>query len=76
MPDIHVHFSLPTPCRIKAQQALFQAQKKASGNTFTARGMPLNYFATAFIMGGGLLIIFRNAANLATGKGKIVLKDD
>ena len=62
------------PNTIKAQQALFQAQKKASGNTFTARGMPMNYFVTAFIVGGGFLFCVSGLNKLYYGKGKIELK--
>ena len=60
------------PNTIKAQQVLFQQQKKASGNTFTARGMPLNYAATAFIIGGGFFFITTGLNKLYYGKGKIL----
>ena len=62
------------PNTIKAQQVLFQAQKKASGNTFTARGMPLNYAVTAFIVGGGFFWCVTGLNKLYYGKGKIELK--
>ena len=57
----------------KAQQALFQAQKKASGNTFTARGMPVNIAATGIILVGGCLIVANNLVKVAYGTGKISL---
>ncbi len=56
---------------IKAEQALFQAQKKASGNTHTARGMPLNIFAFVVIVGGGSVIMATSLRKLYYGIGKI-----
>lgn len=61
---------------VKAQQVEFQALKKASGNTFTARSMPLNYFAVFSIMGIGGFIIARNCYLLANGTGKVVMEKD
>lgn len=63
-------------CRIKAQQVEFQALKKLTGNTFTARGMPLNYIATFTIMGLGGIIIFSDFYKLANGTGKVVMEKD
>lgn len=60
---------------IKAQQVEFQALKKASGNTFTARGMPLNIFATVAILGGLTVLTASNLYKLANGVGKIKLDD-
>ena len=53
----------------------FQALKKASGNTFTAKSMPLNYAATFTIMVGGGVLILSNLYSVANGKNKIVLGD-
>ena len=61
---------------LKAQQIEFQAQKKLSGNTHTARGMPLNLFALAFIGVGGTMMMCNTLRKLYWGVGKIVLKDD
>ena len=61
---------------IKAEQILFQAQKKASGNTHTARGMPLNIFAFCAILGGGSVLMLTTLRKLYYGVGKIVLKDE
>jgi len=58
---------------IKAEQVLFQAQKKASGNTHTARGMPMNIAAFMFITIGGALMMTSTLGKLYYGKGKIVL---
>ena len=58
---------------IKAEQVLFQAQKKASGNTHTARGMPLNMFAFVTIMGGGAVMTITTLRKLYYGVGKIEL---
>ena len=58
---------------IKAEQVLFQAQKKASGNTHTARGMPLNIFAFVTILGGGALMMGSTLRKLYWGVGKIEL---
>ena len=56
---------------IKAQQVLFQAQKKATGNTFTARGMPLNLFVTFYIVGFGIISLGNATRKLYYGQGKI-----
>ena len=61
---------------IKAEQALFQAQKKASGNTHTARGMPLNIFTFCFIAGGGTIMMLTTLRKLYWNVGKIELKTD
>ena len=61
---------------IKAQQIEFQALKKASGNTHTARGMPMNLFALAFIGVGGTMMMCNTLRKLYWGVGKIVLKDE
>ena len=61
---------------IKAEQVLFQAQKKASGNTFTARGMPLNIFAAVYIVGGGAIMVFSAFNKMYWGRGKIVKTDE
>ena len=61
---------------IKAEQVLFQAQKKASGNTHTARGMPLNIAAFVFICGGGALMMTTTLRKLYWGIGKIEKKED
>ena len=61
---------------IKAEQKLLQAQKKVTGNTHTARGMPINIFALTFILGGGTLVMFDALRKLYWGVGKIQLKDD
>ena len=53
-----------------------QAQKKATGNTHTARGMPINIFALTFIMVGGSFVMFDALRKLYWGVGKIQLKDD
>jgi len=63
------------PNTIKEQQVAFQALKKASGNTFTAKSMPLNYAATFTIMVGGGVLILSNLYSVANGKNKIVLGD-
>jgi hypothetical protein len=60
---------------IKAEQVLFQAQKKASGNTHTARGMIPNMAAFVFIMGGGTIMMLTTLRKLYWGVGKIELKD-
>ena len=52
-------------------QKIFQAQKKLTGNTFTARGMPLNIAAAVFIIGGGALVIFNGARKMYYGVGKV-----
>ena len=59
--------------RIKEQQVAFQALKKASGNTFTARGMPVNYLATVSIIGLGFCIVTSNLYKLYNGVGKVQL---
>lgn len=64
------------PNTILEQQKIFQAQKKASGNTFTARGMPLNIFATLFIVCGGFISVTSAFRKLYWGVGKIELKKD
>ena len=55
---------------------LFQAQKKASGNTHTARGMPLNLFAFVFIGTGGSLMMINTLRKLYFNVGKIVLDEE
>ena len=60
---------------IKEQQKLFQAQKKVTGNTHTARGMPLNLFAFFVITVGGSLMMSSTLRKLYYGVGKIELKD-
>ena len=56
---------------IKAQQVLFQAQKKATGNTFTARGMPFNLFVTGYITIFGAASLLNATRKLYWGVGKI-----
>ena len=58
---------------IKAEQVLFQAQKKVTGNTHTARGMPLNIFAFVVILGGGSVMMASTLRKLYYGVGKIQL---
>ena len=60
---------------ILADQKVFQAQKKLTGNTHTARGMPLNIFAFVFILGGGTVMMATTLRKLYWGVGKIELKD-
>ena len=55
---------------------LSQAAKKITGNTFTARGMPLNIAVTFGIMGLGAIIIPWNCYNLCNGVGKVVMEKD
>ena len=62
--------------RIKAQQVEFQALKKATGNTFTARGMPINIAASGVIIVGGAVLLINNLYKVCYGKGKIVLADE
>ena len=62
--------------RIKAQQVEFQALKKVTGNTHTARGMPVNLAASAVIIVGGLSLLMNNLYKVCNGKGKIVLDKD
>lgn len=62
-------------CRILEQQKVFQALKKASGNTFTARGMPANVIVTGLCLFGGMAIVMRNVVNISNGRGKIELSD-
>ena len=50
---------------------MFQAQVKKSGNTFTARGMPFNYFVSAFIIGGACIMLPNFMSKLYYGRGKI-----
>ena len=54
---------------------LFQAQKKVSGNTHTARGMPMNIAAFVFVLGGGFIAQVACWSKLWYGRGKIVLKE-
>ena len=61
--------------RILEQQKAFQAMKKASGNTFTARGMPANIVVSGVVLFGGMAIIMRNCVNMAYGRNKIELSD-
>ena len=61
---------------IKAEQILFQAQKKASGNTHTARGMPINLAAFVFILGGGSICMISGLRKLYYGVGKIDLNKE
>ena len=61
--------------RIKEQQVAFQAMKKATGNTFTAKGMPLNIVACGTIIVGGFFLISSNLYSVCNGKNKIVLQD-
>ena len=58
---------------IKEEQVAFQAMKKATGNTHTARGMPLNIFAIVVIGGGGSLMMLNTLRKLYWGVGKIEL---
>ena len=53
----------------------FQALKKASGNSHTARGMPLNLACFVFIAGGGTVMMLTTLRKLYWGVGKIELKD-
>ena len=64
----------PTVRRIRAQQVEFQKLKKSSGNTFTARGMPVNIAACCVIIGCGLPLVLNNLYKVAYGRGKIVLE--
>ena len=61
---------------IREQQKLFQAQKKATGNTHTARGMAVNIAAFLFISVGGTFQMLSALRKLYWGVGKIELKDD
>ena len=60
---------------IKEEQAAFQAMKKITGNTHTARGMPINLAAFALIAGGGTVMMLSTLRKLYFGVGKIELKD-
>ena len=61
---------------IRAQQVLFQSQKKVTGNTHTARGMPANLFAFIFIGTGGTFVVLSALRKLYWGIGKIELDKD
>ena len=50
---------------------MFQAQVKKTGNTFTARNMPFNYFVTAFIIGGSAIMLSNFTSKLYYGRGKV-----
>lgn len=59
--------------RIKEQQIAFQALKKKTGNTFTAKAMPLNIAAVFTIIIGGFILVPMNVYSIANGKNKIKL---
>ena len=59
--------------RIKEQQIAFQALKKKTGNTFTAKAMPLNIAAVFTIIIGGFVLVPMNLYSVANGKNKIKL---
>ena len=61
---------------IREQQKLFQAQKKVTGNTHTARGMGVNLACFVFITVGGTFQMLSALRKLYWGVGKIELKDD
>jgi len=61
------------PNTLKEQQVAFQALKKASGNTFTAKAMPLNIAAVGTIIIGGSILVMSNLYSVCNGKNKIVL---
>ena len=56
---------------IKAQQIEFQALKKATGNSHTAKAMPLNIFAVVLILGGGTVTLLSAYRKLYWGINKI-----
>ena len=60
---------------VKADQVVFQALKKQTGNTFTAKSMPMNMALSAMIVGGCGIAILSAFGKLYYGKGKIELKD-
>ena len=64
------------PNTIKEQQRIHQAAKKITGNTFTARGMPINIFATVVILVGGTAFTINNCYKLYFNVGKIPLEGD
>jgi len=55
---------------MKQQQATFQALKKASGNTHTARGNVLNFGVFVFISVGCGVATLRGLKNMAYGVNK------
>jgi len=61
---------------MKAQQAEFQALKKISGNTHTARTWTGNRLVTAFVLVGCTLLASSGLNNMMLGRNKIVIKDD
>ncbi|KOO32736.1 hypothetical protein Ctob_013702 [Chrysochromulina tobinii] len=61
------------PNTIKEQQIAFQALKKKTGNTFTAKAMPLNIAAVFTIIIGGFILVPMNVYSIANGKNKIKL---
>ena len=54
---------------------LFQAQKKVTGNTHTARGMPINVIVFIGIVTIGTIQVLSSLRKLYWGVGKIELKD-
>ena len=67
---------LPRARRIKAAQAEFQALKKISGNTHTARTLVPNRLAALFILTGATFLCASGLNNMMLGRNKIVIKDD
>ena len=61
---------------IKADQVLFQAQKKVTGNTHTARGMPLNVIVFIGVVSVGTIQVLSALRKLYWGVGKIELNKD
>ena len=60
---------------VKATQAEFQALKKVSGNTHTARKRVPDQLATLFILSGSFLLCSTGLNKMYYGRDKIVLKD-
>ena len=59
------------PNTIREQQKLFQAQKKATGNTHTARGMALNVFSLVVVGFLGTAVTLNTCRRLYWNIGKI-----
>jgi len=60
---------------VKADQVAFQALKKKTGNTFTAKSMPINYAVSGLVLVGCGVMVVSAFGKLYYGKGKIELKD-
>eukprot|EP00967_Tisochrysis_lutea_P087058 scaffold123021_cov41-Tisochrysis_lutea.AAC.1 len=61
---------------MKEQQAAFQALKKATGNTHTARGGALNLGVFLFISVGCTAVTLRGLKNMAYGTNKYEYNED